>query len=103
MGLKIIPIILAGGVGTRLWPLSRENYPKQFLRLVSRYSLLQETVLIIQALNDVYRPLIICNTNHYFMCHDHLKEIEAADFRFILEPFGKKFCPSNSLRCKIYS
>ena len=53
MSLKIIPIILAGGVGTRLWPLSRETFPKQFLRLVSQYSLLQETVLRAQALTNI--------------------------------------------------
>ncbi len=94
MSLKIIPIILAGGVGTRLWPLSRETFPKQFLRLVSRHSLLQETVLRAQALNYTSHPLIVCNVDHYFMSHDHLKEIDVSGYHYILEPFGKNTAPA---------
>lgn len=89
MNVKILPIILAGGVGTRLWPLSRETFPKQFLRLVSQYSLLQETVLRTQTLANVSQPMIVCNVNHYFISHDHLKEIGVSGYQFILEPFGK--------------
>lgn len=94
MGLKIIPVILAGGAGTRLWPLSRETFPKQFLRLVSQYSLLQETVLRVQALANVSPPLIVCNTDHYFVSQDHLKEIDVHSCQFILEPFGKNTAPA---------
>lgn len=94
MGFKIIPVILAGGVGTRLWPLSRETFPKQFLRLVSQYSLLQETVLRVQPLANVGQPLIVCNTDHYFMSQDQLKEINVHSHQFILEPFGRNTAPA---------
>lgn len=94
MGLKIVPIILAGGVGTRLWPLSRETYPKQFLRLVSQYSLLQETVLRAQSLVNIEQPMIVCNSDHYFISHDHLKEINVSGYQYILEPFGKNTAPA---------
>lgn len=94
MKLKIVPVILAGGVGTRLWPLSRETFPKQFLRLVSQYSLLQETVLRTRSLTDLANPLIVCNLNHYFISHDHLKEIGIQDCHFILEPFGRNTAPA---------
>src|ERR1700722_11000882 len=94
MSLKIIPIILAGGVGTRLWPLSRETFPKQFLRLVSQYSLLQETVLRVQSLIKVQPPIIICNSDHYFLSHDQLKEINVTENQYILEPFGKNTPPA---------
>ncbi len=94
MNLKIIPIILAGGIGTRLWPLSRETFPKQFLRLVSQYSLLQETVLRTRSLPDLSPPIIVCNVSHYFISHDHLKEIGIDNCHFILEPFGKNTAPA---------
>jgi mannose-1-phosphate guanylyltransferase / mannose-6-phosphate isomerase len=94
MSLKIIPIILAGGVGTRLWPMSRETHPKQFLRLFSKHSLLQETVLRVQSLIEIEQPVIVCNIDHYFLSHDHLKEINVNGYQFILEPFGKNTAPA---------
>jgi mannose-1-phosphate guanylyltransferase / mannose-6-phosphate isomerase len=94
MTVKIIPIILAGGAGTRLWPLSRETFPKQFLRLISRHSLLQETVLRVHSLMNILPPLIICNVDHYFMSQDHLAEIGVSERQFILEPFGKNTAPA---------
>ena len=57
----LVPVILAGGSGNRLWPLSREHHPKQLLSLVGDHSLLQETVLRTQAFEDIANPLIICN------------------------------------------
>ena len=92
--MQITPIILAGGVGTRLWPLSRETYPKQFLRLFSQNSLLQETVLRVQSLAHVGHPLLVCNTDHYFLSQDHLKEINISGYQFILEPFGRNTAPA---------
>lgn len=76
-------------MGTRLWPLSREAFPKQFLRLTSRYSLLQDTVLRVSGMTQVDSPLIICNAAHYFVSQDHLKEIHVNGCQFILEPFGR--------------
>lgn len=89
MAFKIVPVILAGGVGTRLWPLSRETFPKQFLRLVSQYSLLQETVLRVRSLSNLGQPILVCNANHYFLSHEQLKEIGVGGYHFILEPFGR--------------
>lgn len=92
--LKIIPIILAGGTGTRLWPLSRENYPKQFLKLISHRSLLQETILRMQAIENIATPIIISNEAHYFLCLEQLQEINISSATFILEPFGKNTAPA---------
>ncbi|MBS0350104.1 MAG: mannose-1-phosphate guanylyltransferase/mannose-6-phosphate isomerase [Proteobacteria bacterium] len=94
MTFKIIPVILAGGNGTRLWPLSRETFPKQFLRLVTQYSLLQETILRVEALSEKCHPLIVCTVDHYFMSQDHLREIDATGYHFILEPFGRNTAPA---------
>jgi len=67
--MKLSPVILAGGGGTRLWPLSREHYPKQFLKLFDENTLLQNTILRIDGLNtsvNVSDPVIICNEVHRF-------------------------------------
>jgi mannose-1-phosphate guanylyltransferase/mannose-6-phosphate isomerase len=100
LGINIIPVILAGGSGTRLWPMSRESYPKQFLRLIHQHSLLQETVLRIKHIPHMTRPLIICNTEHYFLCQEQLKEIEIEHASFILEPFGRNTAPAIGLAAK---
>ena len=65
---KIIPIILAGGNGSRLWPLSRKSFPKQFLNLLDdEYTMLQKTYKRIENLDDVSRPLVVCNEEHRFI------------------------------------
>lgn len=92
--LKITPVILAGGTGTRLWPLSRESYPKQFLKLMSTRSLLQETILRVQTLENIEAPIIISNEAHYFLCLEQLQEIQVSSATFILEPFGKNTAPA---------
>ena len=61
---KIIPVILAGGTGTRLWPLSREQHPKQFLEIAADRSMLQETVRRLRDLPNVALPMIVCNEMH---------------------------------------
>ena len=83
----VVPVILCGGIGSRLWPLSRENYPKQFLRLSNGpHSLLQETILRVRDFSHMAKPLIICNEKHYFMCLDQLNEIKHKDSTILLEP-----------------
>ena len=62
----ILPVILSGGSGTRLWPLSTKEYPKQLLPLLSEYSLLQETVRRLSDIDNVREPLLICNHDHRF-------------------------------------
>ena len=93
MSIKIIPIILSGGSGTRLWPLSRKDRPKQFLHLSGSYSMLQETILRLSGIENIGRPIIVCNENHRFLvahqCHDI-----GIEPTIILEPNGRNTAPA---------
>ena len=87
---KIIPIILAGGTGTRLWPLSRKSFPKQFLNLLDdEYTLLQSTYQRIENLDDIGRPVVICNEEHRFIVGHQMKEINIEPLEILLEPQGR--------------
>ena len=94
----ITPVILSGGSGTRLWPLSREAYPKQFINLVNDNSLLGDTVERVEALDDVQHLIVVSNEDHRFMVagclqkHDHLKSSS-----IILEPVGRNTAPAIAL------
>ena len=89
----IHPVILSGGSGVRLWPLSRSLYPKQLLALHSSRTMLQETVLRIGG--DAFAtPLIICNDDHRFIIADQLREIGAEGARIVLEPVGRNTAPA---------
>jgi len=90
----IIPVILSGGSGSRLWPLSRETYPKQLLPLFGDYSLLQDTVRRSMKLANVSAPLIICNESHRFLVAEQLQEIEEMPLSIILEPIGRNTAPA---------
>ena len=85
----IVPVILAGGTGSRLWPLSRSAFPKQFLPLVSGKSMLQETVLRTQSIPNCEPPIVICNQEHRFLVEEQLKNIGIHHARVILEPMGR--------------
>ena len=90
MTYKIIPIILAGGTGTRLWPLSRKSFPKQFLNLLDNdYSMLQKTYKRIENLDDICRPIIICNEEHRFIVGHQMAEINIKPLEILLEPEGR--------------
>ncbi len=93
----MIPVILSGGSGTRLWPLSRSQHPKQFLPLVSNHSMLQETVLRLQGIQTVQAPIGICNKDHRFMMAEQLRGIDIAPAAIILEPVGKNTAPAVAL------
>ncbi len=93
----MIPVILSGGSGTRLWPLSRSQHPKQFLPLVSNNTMLQETVLRLRGLNELKAPMGVCNENHRFMMAEQLREIGAQPSAIILEPVGKNTAPAVAL------
>lgn len=93
----MIPVILCGGAGTRLWPLSRKAYPKQLLSLVSDKSLLQETLLRLTNIPTLAPPLIICNTEHRFLIMEQLHQIGVRDAVIMLEPSGKNTAPAATL------
>lgn len=92
----IVPIIMAGGTGSRLWPMSREFYPKQFLRLYGNNSMLQETILRLNGL-DVDEPLVICNEQHRFLVAEQLRQIGKLSNNIILEPIGRNTAPAIAL------
>ena len=92
---KIIPIILAGGTGTRLWPLSRKSYPKQFLKLIdNEYTMLQKTYKRIENFPDICRPIIICNEEHRFIVGHQMNEINIEPLEILLEPEGRNTTPA---------
>jgi mannose-1-phosphate guanylyltransferase/mannose-6-phosphate isomerase len=90
----LIPVILSGGAGTRLWPLSRELYPKQFLPLVGERTMIQETALRTAGLPDVAAPIVVCNEAHRFLVAEQLREIGIAPQAILLEPVGRNTAPA---------
>ena len=92
--MKIIPIILSGGSGKRLWPLSRKQYPKQFLPLVGDNTMLQETILRLSGLDNLADPIIICNADHRFLVAEQCKQIDIKNPTIILEPVGRNTAPA---------
>lgn len=90
----LIPVILSGGSGTRLWPLSRELYPKQLLPLVGKGTMLQETLARVQGVDQVGAPIVVCNESHRFLVAEQLREIDAAPQAILLEPAGRNTAPA---------
>ncbi|GAW97803.1 MULTISPECIES: mannose-1-phosphate guanylyltransferase/mannose-6-phosphate isomerase [Colwellia] len=93
--MKLIPVIMAGGSGSRLWPMSRSQYPKQLLKLTSDKSMLQETAQRIVPLTK-QAPLVICNEDHRFIVAEQLKEQDQLG-KIILEPVGRNTAPAIAL------
>jgi len=93
--MKVIPVILAGGVGERLWPLSRKAHPKQFLKIFSNYSMFQESILRVKNLDNFKMEdlIVVSNILHRFIVEEQLEEIDVRP-RIILEPVGKNTAPS---------
>ena len=91
----IVPVILSGGSGTRLWPLSRKLHPKQFINLVNETTIFQDTILRLP--EDVAEPLIICNEEHRFLAAEQLREIGKKTNGIILEPEGRNTAPAIAL------
>lgn len=90
----LIPVILCGGSGTRLWPLSRETYPKQFLRLLGKQSLLQQTVQRLNGIEELGAPLLVCNESSRFVAAEQLREIGINDAQILLEPMRRNTAPA---------
>lgn len=93
----IIPVILAGGSGTRLWPLSRQHYPKQLLKLFGDRTMLQQTLLRLIGLPDLASPIVVCNVEHRFIVAEQLNEIGLSDSIIILEPIARNTAPALAL------
>jgi mannose-1-phosphate guanylyltransferase/mannose-6-phosphate isomerase len=90
----IIPVILAGGSGTRLWPFSRQLYPKQLMKLIDRETMLQSTVTRLMDFPKMGSPIIICNNDYRFMVAEQLREIGVEPAAIILEPLGRNTAPA---------
>ena len=96
---KVIPVILSGGSGSRLWPLSRASYPKQYLSLSndSSKSMLQLTLERLQGLKNIDNPIVICNEMHRFILAEQLREVNIQPNSILLEPFGRNTAPAIAL------
>jgi mannose-1-phosphate guanylyltransferase/mannose-6-phosphate isomerase len=90
----IVPIILAGGSGTRLWPLSREEYPKQLLPLTNSLSMLQNTVLRLGGTVEMGAPIVLCNEKHRFLIAEQMEQIQVSPASIVLEPVGRNTAPA---------
>lgn len=97
--IHIIPVILSGGRGTRLWPLSRASFPKQYLNPIenNKYSLLQNTFLRLDGLSNLENPIIICNEEHRFIAAEQMRQIGVKPKSLLLEPFGRNTAPAITL------
>ncbi len=99
----IVPVILAGGSGSRLWPLSRELYPKQFLNIAGKQSMLQQTLQRLQGLDEYLTdsncdaPLIICNEEHRFIAAEQARASNIQHSGILLEPVGRNTAPAIAL------
>lgn len=91
-----LPVVLAGGSGSRLWPLSRQNYPKQFLALSGQKSMLQETLLRLDGV-DHLTPMIVSNEAHRFIVAEQLRQAQVGDSKIILEPLARNTAPAITL------
>jgi mannose-1-phosphate guanylyltransferase/mannose-6-phosphate isomerase len=92
--MKIIPVILSGGSGTRLWPLSRKQYPKQYLPLAGDNTMLQETILRLSGLDNLVDPIIVCNADHRFLVAEQCQQIGIKSPIILLEPVGRSTAPA---------
>ncbi len=93
----ITPVILAGGSGTRLWPLSRELYPKQLIDIYNENTMLQNTLLRLNKNSDIGSPIIVCNEEHRFMTAEQIRQIKIPPHAILLEPVGRNTAPAIAL------
>lgn len=90
----IIPVILSGGSGSRLWPMSRELNPKQFLSLCGEQTMLQETMTRLEGLEELASPIVVCNEEHRFLVAQQMRDIGIEVDKIILEPVGRNTAPA---------
>ena len=94
---SIVPVILSGGAGTRLWPLSREMYPKQLLALTSRQTMLQDTAARLAGIKGATAPIVVCNEAHRFTVAEQLRTLRMGASAILLEPVGRNTAPAVAL------
>ncbi len=92
--MSIIPVILSGGSGTRLWPLSRASHPKQFLSLLGQETLFQAAMRRLKGLPDCRPPILVCNEQHRFLAAEQARAIDALPETILLEPEGRNTAPA---------
>ena len=95
--MSLHPVILAGGSGTRLWPLSRERFPKPLLPFAGERSMLQQTIGRLDGIDDVQPPLVVCNEEHRFLVAEQARELGRGLLSVILEPVGRNTAPALTL------
>jgi mannose-1-phosphate guanylyltransferase / mannose-6-phosphate isomerase len=92
--MKIVPIILCGGSGTRLWPMSRGGYPKQYLKLTSTLSLVQQTAKRLEGVDGIAAPIIVTNNEQRFLVAEQMRQTGVQPSAIVLEPFGRNTAPA---------
>jgi mannose-1-phosphate guanylyltransferase/mannose-6-phosphate isomerase len=95
--MKLVPVILSGGSGTRLWPLSRELLPKQLLALTGERTMLQETAARLAGFAGATGPIVVCNEAHRFLVAEQLRQMDLAPAAILLEPTGRNTAPAIAL------
>lgn len=99
----IIPVILSGGAGTRLWPLSTSGQPKQFLPLIGERTLFQETLIRLEGLDDLAPPIVVCNEMHGDLVVEQLRELGINAGAILLEPAGRNTAPAIGVVAELFS
>ena len=94
MSQSVYPVILSGGAGTRLWPLSREHHPKQLIALLDDDTLLQATARRLACVEDAQRPIVVCNEAHRFLVAEQLREVGVSPGAIVLEPMARDTAPA---------
>ena len=100
---RIVPVILSGGAGTRLWPMSRESYPKQLLPLLSERTMIQETALRCPRDAGFSSPLVVCSNEHRFLIAEQLRQINVQPMAIVLEPVGRNTAAAVAVAASIVS
>jgi mannose-1-phosphate guanylyltransferase/mannose-1-phosphate guanylyltransferase/mannose-6-phosphate isomerase len=100
---RIIPVLLSGGTGSRLWPLSRETYPKQLLSLLGEKTLLQQTALRVADTSLFADPMVIANAEHRFAIGEQLRAVGISNPAIVLEPFGRNTAPAVAIAALLAS
>ena len=95
--MSLYPVILSGGSGSRLWPLSREHYPKPLLPLVSHQTLLQDTACRLDAIDDLGDAVYVCNEEHRYLLAEQIAQLGKHPATIILEPEGRNTAPALTL------